>query len=101
MFTIYVIIQEMYKILFYSNLWDFFLIFFFFNLTVRIFGFKKENKGVIMFSFYNYFVTCSDTASLKDVKDHINYVRNLIGSDYIGIGSDYDGVAEYFIIRKN
>jgi membrane dipeptidase len=54
-----------------------------------------------MFSFYNYFVTCSDTASLKDVKDHINYVRNLIGSDYIGIGSDYDGVAEYFIIRKN
>jgi hypothetical protein len=26
------------------------------------------------------------------LKDHIEYVKNLIGVDYIGIGADYDGV---------
>jgi len=24
--------------------------------------------------------------------DHINYIRNLIGVDHVGIGGDYDGV---------
>ena len=31
-------------------------------------------------------------ASIKDVADHIDHVRNLIGSDFIGLGSDYDGM---------
>lgn len=26
--------------------------------------------------------------------EHINYVKNLIGVDHIGLGSDYDGVTE-------
>jgi membrane dipeptidase len=32
------------------------------------------------------------SASLADVADHIDHVRNLIGVDYIGIGSDFDGI---------
>ena len=24
--------------------------------------------------------------------DHIDYIKNLIGVDYVGIGADYDGV---------
>ena len=24
--------------------------------------------------------------------DHIDYIKNLIGADYVGIGADYDGV---------
>ncbi len=33
-------------------------------------------------------------ATLEDVLDHIDYVRDLVGIDYIGIGSDYDGVGD-------
>lgn len=33
----------------------------------------------------------SDKATLKDVVDHIDYIVKLIGVDYVGIGSDFDG----------
>lgn len=33
-------------------------------------------------------------ASLDKVLDHIDYVKNLVGIDYVGIGSDYDGVGD-------
>ena len=33
-------------------------------------------------------------ASLDNVLDHIDHVKNLVGVDYIGIGSDYDGVGD-------
>ncbi|MFU8860521.1 MAG: membrane dipeptidase [Cyclonatronaceae bacterium] len=31
-------------------------------------------------------------ATLAQVADHIDHIRNLIGSEYIGIGGDYDGI---------
>ncbi|MEE4348810.1 MAG: dipeptidase [Pacificimonas sp.] len=34
-------------------------------------------------------------ATLSDVADHIDHVRDLIGVDYIGIGGDYDGIPTY------
>lgn len=33
-------------------------------------------------------------ATLKQVADHIDYVRNKIGADYVGIGADYFGEAD-------
>ncbi|SHF34708.1 membrane dipeptidase [Microbulbifer donghaiensis] len=33
-------------------------------------------------------------AELDDVLDHFDHVRELVGVDYIGIGSDYDGVGD-------
>jgi len=33
-------------------------------------------------------------ASLDDVLDHFDHVKNLVGIDHIGIGSDYDGVGD-------
>jgi membrane dipeptidase len=33
-------------------------------------------------------------ASLDDVLDHFDHVKNLVGIDYVGIGSDYDGVGD-------
>jgi membrane dipeptidase len=30
-------------------------------------------------------------ATLSDVADHIDHIRKVIGSDYIGLGGDYDG----------
>ena len=29
--------------------------------------------------------------SVADLVDHIDYVKNLAGIDYVGIGSDFDG----------
>ena len=31
------------------------------------------------------------SATVKDVADHIDHVKNLVGIDYVGIGSDYNG----------
>lgn len=33
-------------------------------------------------------------ASLQDVLDHFDHVRDLVGIDHVGIGSDYDGVGD-------
>jgi membrane dipeptidase len=53
----------------------------------------RNNSGVVMVNFYNNFVTCSNNATLSDVADHIQYIKNFIGADYVGIGGDYDGVS--------
>lgn len=45
-----------------------------------------------MVSFYNYFLTCSSTATLHDVVAHINHIRSVAGVDSVGIGAGYDGI---------
>jgi microsomal dipeptidase-like Zn-dependent dipeptidase len=52
-----------------------------------------------MVNFYNGFVSCGDAASVQNVVDHLNHIKNVIGADHIGIGSDYDGVNKYLQIR--
>ncbi|KAK8729305.1 hypothetical protein OTU49_008755, partial [Cherax quadricarinatus] len=42
------------------------------------------NGGVVMVSFYTHFLTCSETATIKDVVDHINHVRNIAGVEHVG-----------------
>lgn len=50
-----------------------------------------------MVVFYNDFLNCRDrnNVTIKDVIRHIEHIRNLIGTDYIGIGSDYNGVKRF------
>ncbi|OXA62971.1 Dipeptidase 1 [Folsomia candida] len=50
------------------------------------------NGGIVMVAFFNFFVKCSQNATVVDVADHINYIRGRIGIDTIGIGSGYDGI---------
>jgi membrane dipeptidase len=33
-------------------------------------------------------------AKLDDVLDHIDYIRDLVGVDHVGLGSDFDGVGD-------
>jgi membrane dipeptidase len=33
-------------------------------------------------------------ATLSDVLDHFDHVKNLVGIDYVGVGSDFDGVGD-------
>jgi len=52
--------------------------------SAEIAAFKKQYK---IDNPYPY-------ASLNDVLDHFDHVINLVGVDYVGIGSDYDGVGD-------
>ncbi|XP_070507383.1 dipeptidase 1-like [Chironomus tepperi] len=52
----------------------------------------KENNGVIMINFYSSFIG-DENSTIFDVVKHINYVKDLIGVDHVGIGADYDGVS--------
>ena len=51
-----------------------------------------DNGGVVMVTFVTSFVNENpDEASLSDVADHIDHVKNVAGIDHVGIGGDYDG----------
>ena len=47
--------------------------------------------GVIGVVFYPPFLTTS-TANIDTVIKHIDYIKNLVGIDYVAIGSDFDGI---------
>ncbi|CAL4071919.1 unnamed protein product [Meganyctiphanes norvegica] len=60
------------------------------DVLIRI----AENGGVVMVNFLPYFLTGTNNATLFDVIDHINHIRNVAGVDHVGIGSDFDGITE-------
>jgi membrane dipeptidase len=50
------------------------------------------NGGVVMVTFVPGFLTDRPVATLADVADHIEHVRDVAGVDHVGIGSDFDGI---------
>ncbi|KAL5007630.1 hypothetical protein ScPMuIL_016436 [Solemya velum] len=54
----------------------------------------KENGGLIMVNFYHQFVNCNSSrnATLSDIADHLDHIKNVTGANHIGIGADFDGV---------
>lgn len=53
----------------------------------------KENNGVVGINYCHDFVKQDNSlATINDIVKHINYIRDLIGIDYIGLGSDFDGI---------
>ncbi|MGI9625680.1 MAG: dipeptidase [Longimicrobiales bacterium] len=56
-----------------------------------------ENGGVVMQLFYPPYLTTDvdSTATLADVADHIEHIRDVAGVDHVGIGSDFDGIPTY------
>ncbi|XP_077166134.1 dipeptidase 1 [Paroedura picta] len=53
----------------------------------------KETHGLVMVNFYNDYVACGSQASLAQVADHMDYVRQVAGAPAVGLGGDYDGVS--------
>lgn len=47
--------------------------------------------GVIGVVFYPPFLT-TGTATIATVANHIDYIKKLVGVDYIALGSDFDGI---------
>ncbi|XP_076058203.1 dipeptidase 1-like isoform X2 [Oratosquilla oratoria] len=50
------------------------------------------NGGIVMVSFYTYFLTCNETAHIHDVVRHITHIRDVAGINHVGIGADFDGI---------
>lgn len=51
-----------------------------------------NSGGVIGVVFYPYFLNGTSSATIEDVIAHIDYIKNLVGIDYVAIGSDFDGI---------
>jgi membrane dipeptidase len=62
------------------------------NLTDTQIKAVAQRGGVIGVVFYPTFLVSSGTARLENVLQHIDYIKNLVGVDYVALGSDFDGI---------
>ena len=62
------------------------------NLTDSQIQAIASRGGVIGVVFYPPFLVSTGTATLQDVVRHIDYIKNLVGVDYVALGSDFDGM---------
>ena len=61
------------------------------NMTDEMITALAENGGVMGMNFAPSFVHPKD-ATLEGIVDHIDHIVDLVGSDHVGLGSDYDGI---------
>ena len=61
------------------------------NLSDKLIKAIASKGGVIQVCLYKGFLKKNGAASFKDAVDHIDYIVRLVGIDYVGIGSDFDG----------
>lgn len=61
------------------------------NLTDEQLKLIRDQEGLVGITFYPPFVR-EEQATLDDLLNHFVYIADLIGPDYIGIGSDFDGI---------
>ncbi|KAJ7420278.1 Dipeptidase 2 [Pitangus sulphuratus] len=56
----------------------------------------KKNKGIIMVTFNADALACGrNVVNISTLADHFDHVKKIAGSESIGIGGDYDGVARF------
>jgi membrane dipeptidase len=54
------------------------------------------NGGVVMQVFFPPYLDVQDSiASISDVADHIEHIRDVAGINHVGLGSDFDGIPSY------
>lgn len=62
------------------------------NLTDSQIRAIAQRNGVIGVVFYPTFLSASGNATIETVVQHIDYIKNLVGVDFIALGSDFDGI---------
>jgi membrane dipeptidase len=62
------------------------------NLTDAQIRSIAASGGVIGVVFYPTFLSATGSATLETVFQHIDYIKNLVGVDYVALGSDFDGI---------
>lgn len=72
------------------------------NLTDEQIKAIADKRGVVQICLYAGFINEEpEKASLTDAIKHIDYIVNLVGIDYVGIGSDFDGDGELIGCRSS
>lgn len=51
-------------------------------------------NGIIGICYCATFLSETGIATVRDIVKHICYIANLVGTNYIGLGSDFDGLDE-------
>ncbi|XP_030742398.1 dipeptidase 2 [Echinops telfairi] len=65
------------------------------NVPDDILKMLKKNGGIVMVSLSMGVLQCNPLANVSTVADHFDHIRAVIGSKFIGIGSDYDGAGQF------
>lgn len=70
------------------------------NLTDEQIRALAAKGGVVQICLYKHFLRKDGQASVKDAVKHIKHVVELVGADYVGVGSDFDGGGEVLGCRS-
>ncbi|KAM7332559.1 hypothetical protein ACRRTK_009267 [Alexandromys fortis] len=65
------------------------------NLPDDILRLLKKNGGIVMVTFSVGVLQCNPLANVSTVGDHFDHIKAVIGSEFIGIGGDYDGASQF------
>nr|XP_021488720.1 dipeptidase 2-like isoform X1 [Meriones unguiculatus] len=65
------------------------------NVPDDILQLLKKNGGVVMVTFSVGVLQCHPLANVSTVADHFDHIKAVIGSEFIGIGGDYDGTKQF------
>ena len=61
------------------------------NMSDELIVKLARSGGRIHVCLYNYFLAKDGRADINIICDHIDYMVELVGSEHVGIGSDFDG----------
>ena len=68
------------------------------NMSDEMIKLLAKRNGVIGINFCGDFLKASKTGGerscIKDMVKHIIYIKDLVGIDYVGLGSDFDGISQ-------
>ena len=53
-----------------------------------------KSGGLVGINFCPEFIKNKRKVKIDDIIEHINYIKNLVGIDFVGLGTDYDGITE-------
>lgn len=53
-----------------------------------------KSDGIIGVCYCTKFLSETGVVGTKEIAKHIAYIANLVGTDYVGLGSDFDGLDE-------
>ncbi|XP_045389524.1 dipeptidase 2-like [Lemur catta] len=65
------------------------------NVPDDILQLLKKNGGIVMVSLSMGVLQCNPLANVSTVADHFDHIKAVIGSEFIGIGGDYDGAGQF------
>ncbi|XP_032129253.1 dipeptidase 1 [Sapajus apella] len=63
------------------------------NVPDDVLQLVKERESLVMVNFYNNYVSCTNEATLFQVADHLDHIKNVAGAGAVGFGGDFDGVS--------